>query len=308
MPDTSPATEGRAHVAVLGEVLFDRFPDGPRLGGAPFNVAWHLTGLGLAPDFISRIGADDPGAEIRRAMAAHGMPLGRLQEDPDHPTGQVRITLDGRGGHTFEILKDQAYDHIEREPVLAYLGRHPADLVYFGTLCLRAPTSRDAILSAVSTCGGVRFLDVNLRDGCWTEETVRQALEAATVVKLNEDELAVLGGLFTPAEDPGARAGALCRVFGLDALCITQGETGARWCTGDADREVDSPPTRVVDTVGAGDGFAAVVITGLLSGWHTAETLVRAAGFASAICEMRGACPADPGFYAPYRTEWMGGP
>ena len=54
---------------IFGEVLFDCFPDGSRvLGGAPFNVAWHLQALGLEPLFLSRVGRDAAGREIRTAM------------------------------------------------------------------------------------------------------------------------------------------------------------------------------------------------------------------------------------------------
>ena len=42
----------RARAVILGEVLFDSFPGGTAtLGGAPFNVAWHLQGLGASPPF-----------------------------------------------------------------------------------------------------------------------------------------------------------------------------------------------------------------------------------------------------------------
>jgi fructokinase len=307
MPQSEPATHERgARVAVLGEVLFDCFPDGPRLGGAPFNVAWHLAGFGLTTDFVSRVGADDLGADIRRAMAAHGMALGMLQEDKAHPTGRVTVRLDGHGGHAFEILPDQAYDHIEAAPVRAHLDARPPALAYFGTLCLRAPESRSAILGAVGACEGVRFLDVNLREGCWTDATVCQALDAATVVKLNDAELDVLAPRFVPeaGDAPEERAEGLRRAFGLTALCVTRGETGADWHADGVRHRAPSPPTRVVDTVGAGDAFASVLITGLLGGWAPAVTLERAAAFASAICEMRGACPDDPGFYDPYWDGW----
>jgi len=294
---------------VLGEVLFDRFPDGPRLGGAPFNVAWHLAGFGLAPEFVSRIGADPAGALVRRAMAGHGMALGLLQEDRNHPTGEVKVTLDGRGGHAFEILADQAYDHIDGGPVLGHLGRRPPTLACFGTLCLRAPDSRKAILAAVGACPGVRFLDVNLRPGCWTDLTARAALEAATVAKVNDEELAVLTRRLAPADSAGdpieGCAEALRAEFDLDALCVTRGPEGALWW-GREQRavHVGTPPTEVVDTVGAGDAFSAVTILGLLSGWAPAVFLGRAAAFASAICGLRGACPDDAGFYAPFRSEW----
>lgn len=308
MQGREPSHEARraeGGVVVFGEVLFDRFPDGPRLGGAPFNVAWHLRGLGLAPDFVSRVGADPLGAGIRRAMAGHGMALGRLQEDPDHPTGQVKVTLDGRGGHAFEILQDQAYDHIDPMPVRAHLARHPPALAYFGTLCLRAPASRGAILAGLSACPGARLLDVNLRDGCWTPDTARTALEAATVAKVNDEELQVLSDLFAPAEGVEDRAAALRAAFDLDAVCVTRGAGGALWRGREgAIAEAGTPAAEVVDTVGAGDGFAAVVILGLLRGWAPERFLGRAAAFAAAICGLRGACPEDDAFYAPYRTQW----
>jgi fructokinase len=308
MPTDGPDPHDRragSGVAVLGEVLFDRFPDGPRLGGAPFNLAWHLAGFGLSPDFVSRIGADPPGAEIRRAMAGHGMTLGLLQEDRDHPTGQVKVTLDGKGGHAFEILKDQAYDHIDAAPVLAHVGRRPPAAACFGTLCLRAPESRDAILKALAACPGVRFLDVNLRPGCWTDATVRAALGAATVAKLNDGELAVLAERFAPAVSLEGRAEALRQAFDLDAVCVTRGPEGALWWGRMGDVvHAGTPPTDVVDTVGAGDAFSAVTVLGLLSGWPPDRFLPRAAAFASAICGLRGACPEDAAFYAPFLKEW----
>jgi fructokinase len=312
MPTAGPDAIGRradSGVAVLGEVLFDRFPDGPRLGGAPFNVAWHLAGFGLAPDFVSRIGADDLGAEIRRAMAGHGMALGLVQEDRDHPTGQVKVTLDGRGGHAFEILADQAYDHIDAAPVLAHLRARPPAVACFGTLALRAETSRDAILTALAACPGTRFLDVNLRPGCWTDATVRAALEAATVAKVNDDELIVLAERFAPAVSLEGRAEALREKSDLDAVCVTRGPEGALWWGRNASAvgtvvQVGTPPTNVVDTVGAGDAFSSVTILGLLSGWPPERFLDRAAAFASAICGLRGACPESPAFYGPFRKEW----
>ncbi len=289
----------------MGEVLFDCFPDGAHLGGAPFNVAWHLRGLGLAPRFVSRVGKDDLGEQVRTAMTGHGMETGWLQEDADRPTGQVQITLDGAGGHTFRILPEQAYDHIDATALNAKLSGFPAELAYFGSLALRAPESRKAILSAAEATDGVRFLDINLRDSCWTQDTALAALSAATVAKLNDEEFGILTGLFFAGKkaDPAAW---LTR-FDLDGLCITAAENGATWHAENGSTHVPAPPVNLVDTVGAGDGFAAVLIFGLLSGWPPQTTLPRAAHFAAAICGQRGACPDDPGFYTPFTAAWEAG-
>jgi len=295
--------ERRTHrVVVVGEVLFDAFPDGDRLGGAPFNFAWHLQGLGFAPLFVSRVGADPRGARIRDAMAAHGLARDGLQSDPAYPTGVVHVHLEGAGGHRFEIVPDQAYDHLAAPPVAA--AALDADLFYFGTLATRAAESRGAILAAASAAPAVRFLDLNLRPGCWNVDTVTACLERASVAKLNDDELTVLRDLYAlPAgEEAGCRG--LGERFGLRTVILTRGERGALWCDDAGTVERPAPAVTIVDTVGAGDGFGAVAAVGLLRGWSPATTLERAAAFAAQICAQRGACPDDPGFYAPLRGDW----
>jgi fructokinase len=64
---------------------------------------------------------------------------------------------------------------------------------------------------------------------------------------------------------------------------------------------------RVVDTVGAGDAFSAVMIHGLRRGWRLATALDRALAFAAAICGQRGATVAEPDFYAPFLEAWHDG-
>ncbi|RLJ20866.1 hypothetical protein DJ031_04880 [bacterium endosymbiont of Escarpia laminata] len=82
-------------LCVFGEVLFDHLPDGARvLGGAPFNVAWHLQAFGQSPCFISRVGRDAEGAKVKTAMTAWGMRIDTLQTDDHLPTGQVSVSIE----------------------------------------------------------------------------------------------------------------------------------------------------------------------------------------------------------------------
>ena len=79
---------------IFGEVLFDRFPDGSEvLGGAPFNVAWHLQGFGLRPRLISRIGEDRAGRRVVEAMDRWGLDTAGVQRDLRRPTGAVDIVF-----------------------------------------------------------------------------------------------------------------------------------------------------------------------------------------------------------------------
>jgi len=102
---------------MFGEVLFDMFPDGSVvLGGAPFNVAWHLQAFGLSPLLISRVGADALGRQVSAAMQEWGMDRSGLQLDSAHPTGTVSISFSD-GEPKFDIVPNRAFDYIEDFPL-----------------------------------------------------------------------------------------------------------------------------------------------------------------------------------------------
>ncbi len=294
-------------VDIFGEVLFDCFPDGRRvLGGAPFNVAWHLRAFGAAPRLISAVGDDPEGKQVRRAMQDWGMDTSTLQTDPDHPTGEVRVILDA-GEPTYEIIPDRAFDHIRA------LDPSPAgELLYHGTLALRSSVSTTT-LNALKTRGhGMRFLDVNLRDPWWSADETRGLLQAADWVKLNRSELALLAdgsgsdaGEIDDAELTTQASAFLAR-HGLTGLVITLGGEGALAISRDTApvRVAPTPALAVKDTVGAGDAFASILILGIIRHWALATTLERAQSFASRIVEQHGATAADPSLYRPYLDQW----
>jgi fructokinase len=285
---------------VFGEVLFDVFPDGTEvMGGAPFNVAWHLQAFGLRPLFVSRVGDDALGHAIRDAMRQWGMDLARLQTDPVHPTGTVKVSL-RKGEPTFEIKADRAYDHIDPDQLP---DLPEGSLLYHGSLALREADSRTA-LTRIKKASNLRaFVDVNLRPPWWEKETVLALVQAATWVKINGDELALLvpeGG-----ERP-EQARLLQERFGLEGVFVTEGAAGAFACAPAADLHRVRPQggIQVVDAVGAGDAFAAVLILGLARGWPLQQGLDRAQAFASAMVGRQGATVQDPAFYQPFRDDW----
>ncbi|WP_373508087.1 PfkB family carbohydrate kinase, partial [Thiocapsa sp.] len=215
-------------VDIFGEVLFDCFPGGRRvLGGAPFNVAWHLRAFGAAPRLISAVGDDPQGEQVRRAMQDWGMDTGTLQTDPDHATGEVQVTLDA-GEPTYEIIPDRAFDHIR-----AVDFPPSGELLYHGTLALRRPVSA-ATLSALKARGrAIHFLDVNLRDPWWSADETRGLLQDADWVKLNRSELTLLaeGSGSNDGEIDDAELTTLASAFlarhHLTGLVVTLGGDGA---------------------------------------------------------------------------------
>jgi fructokinase len=287
-------------LCIFGEVLFDHFPDGKRvLGGAPFNVAWHLQAFGQAPHFISRVGADADGAQIRAAMQQWGMDTGGLQTDPGLPTGRVEVRFND-GEPSYDIVHPCAYDAIAPPQ-----GGDACRMLYHGTLALREDASRQALTALEARAPQTVFVDVNLRPPWWGREQVAGLLRAAHWVKLNADELAQLHPLRTPGGDPGAAS--FLAAYELEGLVVTHGARGAELLTAAGERfhARPQPNTHVVDTVGAGDAFTSVMILGLVSDWPPALTLERAQAFASRVVGNRGATVNDPAFYQSLVDEWQ---
>ena len=285
---------------IFGEVLFDHFPDGARvLGGAPFNVAWHLQAFGLAPLFVSRVGNDPAGREVQEAMSDWGMDLAGVQVDDSHSTGTVEITIT-EGQPSFHILPHQAYDFIH-DTALPKSGDYR--LLYHGSLALRDRTSRHALETLRRSLSLPVFMDVNLRPPWWDLASVTSLSQGASWLKLNEDELDNLAPEETDLESRAEELQARC---GLELLVVTRGAEGAVARTPDGSLLSAKPSSevQVVDTVGAGDAFASVLLLGLTLGWETRLTLERGQSFASAIVGVRGATVADRALYQRFQTAW----
>ncbi len=302
----SDVTQRRSTVAVFGEMLVDAFPDRSVLGGAPLNVAFHLKRFGLDPVLVTRVGTDEDGDRLVAQIASAGLDTSGVQRDPDHPTGRVRITLDD-GGHRFEILENQAYDFVDPVRVAELAATIAPGLFYFGTLAQRADVSRRALDTLLDVWDCPRWLDINLRSPFDDPEVIRCSLEAADHVKLNDGELETVAALYGfGGRDAVAWAGALIGACRLASVVVTCGADGA-WSldAGGTYVRVEGKPlaTPLADTVGAGDGFAAVSIVGLVRGWPARETLERADAFARAICGIHGAIPQDPAFYTPFLVQ-----
>jgi fructokinase len=309
---------------VFGEALVDKFPDAIVTGGAPFNVARHLAGLAQDVRFITRLGADAYGHTIRDEMQRMRMPLGFVQEDREHATGTVSVTQAANGSHEFHILANQAYDHVDSEELmhkLDELERPKVDTqLYHGTLCLRSTASRRAWKALCTRGASPRFVDMNWRDGHLTPEAAWAAMQGADLLKLSNEELAlVLGwqGKASAASQAPARPGVACAQLGelssalqLGTLIVTYGALGSAVyergvCTACAQ---STPLAQLVDTVGAGDAFSAVCMASTGKPWGWQLTLERAGDFAAAICGLRGAVPAEAdsaAFYAHWQRQWQ---
>ena len=290
-------TQMKNGLCIFGEVLFDHFPDGQRvLGGAPFNVAWHLQAFTQAPMFISRIGMDAEGDSIISAMDDWHMDTAGIQRDAQLPTGSVNIEFDD-GEPVYDIVEPSAYDAIMPITADAFSCR----LLYHGSLALRNRSSRQALEQLREQTTGTVFIDVNLRSPWWQREAVVEMVQHANWVKLNRDELNLL---HDSTGDDAART--FLQHYELDGLILTLGSAGAEIITADGEQRQVAPDsnTHIVDTVGAGDAFASVVILGLLNDWPIDHMLQRAQTFASAMVGQRGATVSEQDFYRAFIEAW----
>jgi fructokinase len=296
----------------IGEILIDELPDGRRIGGAPFNFAYHLKQLGLPVRFFSRVGADADGERIRELLTRSGFDPRDLQTDDRAATGRVQVHLDAAGVPAFEVLADAAYDRLEVSGGLeAALAAAPR-MIYFGSLIQRTTLARDLLggLLARRPPETLAFCDINLRPRCYDPVSIRLCLEHADILKLNTEELATaVEWLGRPAgRDTADTVFGLMETYHLRMVALTRGARGSSLYRGTHawHAHPEPLPQGLADTVGAGDAFAAMLAAGLLED-HPPETLLRrATRFAAAVCTVAGALPAANDFYDAFRRPARG--
>ncbi len=283
-------------IIIFGEVLFDCFPDDQKiLGGAPFNVAWHLQAFKASPLFISRVGNDAEGDQIFRSMRQWGMITDGLQRDPDHPTGQVAVNfVDGEP--EYDIVANSAWDFIEADHIPDIADNF---ILYHGSLGLRNQISRNAFKHLQQKSSAECFVDVNFRLPWLKTEIFSDLLGDAKWLKANEQELARL-------KNTDETETSFFENNSLELLLITRGSKGAQLIAkhGVQFQVSPEPDVNVVDTVGAGDAFSSIVLLGLLNHWSIEKMLHRALEFANAIVGIRGAISTDKNFYQKFINSW----
>lgn len=286
----------KPRILSFGEVLWDLFPEGERFGGAPANFACHAAILGGDVSILSAVGDDDRGGDAVMILQSLGIEISLMQCIADAPTGSVGVLLDAVGKPSFEIHAGSAWDRVQWT---AELEARIADVdaIYFGTLGQRSEVSRTTIRQALSLAKGrriLRVLDVNLRKPFYDAELIRESIAWASVLKLSDDELPEVAAAcgISNSQTAAETLQALRERRGLDLVVMTRGADGALLVSTQGTLNQPGIPTKVVDTVGAGDSFTAAFVLGLLRGEPHQHILRKACETASAVCAHSGAVPA----------------
>jgi len=302
-------------ILVIGEILFDLFGNTRKIGGAPFNFAFHLKKLGFAVRFVSRVGTDALGREILSFLEQHQFDLADIQIDPNHGTGTVKVRLADHG-HVFTIAPDTAWAHLAFNKRLSDLLQQSCELLYFGSLIQHNEKGITLIQKAVGQkqSGTTVFCDLNLRPNFHGPAVIKAALKASDILKLSREEWLEISDIrISETLNQGTlnketlnkeTMDLFMTAHDLKLIVLTLGSLGSQWIT--RGKSYPCPPflkKKIVDTVGAGDAYAAISAAGWLKKLPIRTTMGLASEFAGYICEIKGALPEDEHIYNEFKQR-----
>jgi fructokinase len=270
-------------VIIWGEVLWDRFPDGDQLGGAPANVAWHLGQAGGWARLVTRVGDDDDG---RRAIEKLEMfvDTSLVQIDPERATGEVTVRVEN-GEPRYTLHRDRAWERIAcTDTVRAALDE--AGVFIYGTLAQRRDEGLAAWREAVAATRATKVCDLNLRAADQNAPAIADAIDAADIIKVNDKELATLHQWFGWPDPIAALRGDRMRT-----IVVTHGAAGSTIYGASTVEVAAFEAAPGGDNVGCGDAYLAILVYGLTSGWDLVHSGRAASRWAAAVSGARGATP-----------------
>jgi fructokinase len=274
----------------FGEVLWDVFPEGKKIGGAPLNLALRMQSLGCEVAMISCVGNDTDGDDIIRYVANQGLNTQSIIRSEDYPTGLVNVTVNEKGSASYEISYPSAWDKILLTDYARSLAQN-ADVIIYGSLVCRDNVSKSA-LEELLNYNAYKVFDVNLRPPHYTPETITELMKSASFIKFNDEELLEIakgmGSAHTTLED---NIDFISGKTGISALCVTRGKHGAVLLWEGKLYNNNGYEVTVADTVGAGDSFLASLIVGLVSGTAPQQALDYACAIGALVASAPGANP-----------------
>jgi fructokinase len=276
-------------IICFGEVLWDTFNDGKKAGGAPMNVAMHLSQQGADVAFASRVGEDPSGDELVEYLKLNGLFSELIQRDDQLPTCEVTVELDENNQATYIIPEPVSWDNIQTDGALDNAAIE-ARAIIFGSLACREETTRDTLLNLLDETKALKIFDVNLRAPHYILSTIETLAAKADVVKMNEDEAKLLIG--GSNRDIKEQINEFRSKFHCHTICVTRGEHGAIvWHDHKFYDSPGCPASPGGDSVGAGDSFLATFVAGLLAQQPMQAVVDKACAVGAFVAGKRGANP-----------------
>ena len=279
-------------VLSFGEILWDVYPDGKYIGGAPLNFAAHLAKHEHDVYMLSSLGDDELGREAITQLEKWNVSTSLITSSSTHNTGTCLVTLDDKYVPSYNLLNDVAYDYIKTDGV-----DNTFDVLYFGTLALRSSTNYNSLKQLISKNSFSQiFVDINIRPPFFSKETVEFAVKNATIIKVSLEEMPNVSSLILNDTnishiDFSRKLTRLCP--NLNCIIITLGDKGAYAydCINSVDYSCDSENVVVKSTVGAGDSFSAAFLSKYLNSSTINECLKYASLIAGFVVSNNAAVP-----------------
>ncbi|TWP29871.1 carbohydrate kinase [Apibacter muscae] len=277
-------------IVSFGEILWDIFESGKKIGGAPFNVAYHINKMGATGKMISCVGKDELGAELLGKVKEANISTDYCQVTQEQETGTVLAEIDENNEAHYTIKEPVAWDFIQWEDSYKELLRNSQALV-FGSLGSRNSTSKETLHKLIEIAP-YKVFDVNLRPPFIFQDNILKLLEKSDLVKMNKSELRQvlqwLGEEYTSEE---SAIKYIRNHFNLDGLIVTKGSKGAVYCDHKEYLFLKAVEVEIKDTVGSGDSFLAGFLSKRAKGATVEEAMKEAVYLGAFITNHQGACP-----------------
>jgi fructokinase len=266
-------------------------------GGAPANVAVAVARLGIPSAFLGQVGDDPFGHHLADVLRRDKIDVSGLRFSREARTMLAFVSLRTDGERSFSFYRHPSADMLMRPEDVAYDVIDRAKIFHYGSITLIDEPCRSALLAALDHAreqGLLISYDPNLRLSLWrsaedAKAGILDGLEYANILKVSEEELEFLTG--------GQDVSPLWR-DALKLIVVTRGSGGSSAYTRAQSVDVPGYSTKAVDTTGAGDGFVAGLLAGILE--HgiddpPLEAMLRFANAVGAIATLqKGAIPALP--------------
>ena len=276
-------------IVCIGEVLWDSLPGGLSLGGAPFNVACHLNMLGEEVDICSRVGNDRLGDQVIKRAKRKNLSTEFLQIDSNYGTGFVDVILDESGNASYEIHEPVAWDYIQMTDDLLKKVNN-SDILVYGNLAQRNDVSRKTI-EYLRSMQKLNIYDVNLRPPFIDQDIIKESLQDANIVKMNDYELVKIAEWFDLSSNLQQGMKDLAIKFNCNSICITRGSKGSVFFHNDKYTVHGGFNIKTKDTIGAGDAFLASLIYGLINEKKDEDIIEFANAIGAYVASKNGATP-----------------
>lgn len=283
-------------VIAVGELLIDMIADIPGkpleyqtsfkrfAGGAPANFAVGIQRLGLSSGLITKVGDDFFGRYLIKTLKGEDVDISQIKITSEYKTALAFVGLDEEKNPSFSFYRSLCADMMLNEKEIAENYIKSAKLLMCGTVSLADEPSRSAIFKAVEYAkkhGLQVACDPNLREDLWhfndPREHIFRILKNTDIFLPSISEAEFISG------EKGEEAIEAILGLGPSIVGITHGAEGSTILTKNGKFYAPSYEVDVVDTTGAGDAYAAGLITGLL----TDMPLDKIPNFANAVSALK---------------------